>query len=82
MPNSVVPSSDDFLSVIDLPEKWQKELATKPETGMGFQEVEVATSGGGKVHGFVIQGISLETFGLVVADEIVSIMVKRGRAAT
>jgi hypothetical protein len=28
------------------------------------------------------RGISLETFGLVVADEIVSIMVKRGRAAT
>lgn len=37
-----------------LPIKWQSFLATKPETGMGYQVVNLTLADGGKIENVVI----------------------------
>jgi hypothetical protein len=77
MPVSINQSSAGLLNAVILPERWSKELSHQPETGMGFQDVEITTKDGSKVNGFVSNGSHLETVTAVQVDDIVAIKVKR-----
>jgi len=77
MPVSVNPRSEGIQShTVELPEKWSNELVNQPETGMGFQDVEITTKDGRKVNGFVLNCSYLETITVVQVDDIEKIRVR------
>jgi hypothetical protein len=61
--------------VVKLSKKWQEHLANQPETGMGFQEVEISLHSGDILTGRVINSNILKTDTLVKEDEIANIIV-------
>ena len=61
----------------ELPEKWSEFLGEQPETGMGFQDVELTLSDGQKINGIVINGRILETITSIDVDDISSMRTRR-----
>jgi hypothetical protein len=64
-----------------LPEKWSKFLGGQPETGMGFQDVEVTLTDGRKVDGIVLNGEKFESLVPIRAEDISSLRVRTGRSS-
>jgi hypothetical protein len=52
--NPVSLTAGRYMTMINLSPKWAKELAGKPETGMGYQVVSVVLNNGKKLDQVVI----------------------------
>jgi len=67
-----------MINKITLSKSMSDILAGQPETGMGFQDVEITLTDGRKVEGLVLNCEHLETVLPVEEKDIASIKVKTG----
>ena len=72
----MAPDMNAAMSKLELPEKWSKFLGEQPETGMGFQDVEITLADGRRVDGIAINGQTLETLLPIMGEDIASMRVK------
>ena len=72
--------ANEVMKSLSLPEKWSKFLGEQPETGMGFQDVEVTLADGRRVDGIVINGQTMETLLPISGEDIASMRVKKAAA--
>jgi hypothetical protein len=78
MDGTVNDKSDAMMRRTKLSEAWSKSLSAQPETGMGFQDVEVTLKGGRKMDGIALNGSILETLFEIKEADIEGIKVKPG----
>lgn len=69
--------SDALMNKTKLSPALVKRLGEQPETGMGFQDVEVTLKGGRKVDGIAINGGTLETLMPIKESDITDVTVKQ-----
>ena len=79
MDGTVNDKSNAMMNKVKLSPAWSKKLAEQPETGMGFQDVEVTTKGGRKVDGIALNGEFIETLMPLSETEIADIRVRTGK---
>lgn len=76
MDGTVNDRSNAMMNSTQLSDAWKKRLGEQPETGMGFQDVEVTLKGGKKVDGIAVNGEMLETLFKVKESDIEGIRVR------
>lgn len=61
-----------------LPQKWSEFLTSQPETGMGFQDIEITLTDGSKISGIALNAEFVETVASFNVDMISDMRVKSG----